>query len=802
MGQVVPPFSRERVGATITGVRWAMYRLRADLTRRLLGPLVVALLVALVGSATLASVAGARRTTTATDRLREAGREPDASVDASQTDPARFDEILALPAVEEGVALAFVYAFPEDEGFHPFLTPTGDHDDGVSRGNLVQGRRPDPAEPHEVALSEHSAARLGLSVGDELPLATFTPAGAAAMESDDEVAPDGPPVTLEVVGIVRYTFDVQARSDDPTFTILTPAFTDRYQDEVALAPGQLFLRLHEGADGLEALGAQLRETFPAEDRPLLLALGSGGDALGASMAVLSTGLLAFAAVIAVFGLAAVGQAMSRTLAGREHEQLPLAALGADRRDRALDAWLPVAAAAVVGSVLAALGAWAASPLLPFGLGRRTEPDPGVHLDVPVVVGGAFVLGVASAALAGALAWRLAARHPMADRATVPRPASWLVGRVLQAGSPTVAVGVAMAVRPHRRAVGVPVRTATLGVLGGVTGVVAIALFSGTMDRLLDEPARYGWPWHVSVAGADAEELAERGDVAAVTEVLLGASVDVEGEPTPAAAFEDVKGSVAPTVVEGRRPASPTEVAVGAATRASLADPDRATVLDAQGEPHELDVVGTMLFPTVDDPLPLDTGIAFTRDALDRLGLGATGVGDPAYERTLVRYEEGVDVQEAVAELGIDAEDVSFAAPPAEVERLEQVGGLPRLLAAFLVALAALSVAHALWQTVRRRRHELAVLRAIGFDRRQVRWAITWQSATIGLAGALVGVPLGLAAGRVGWSLLARELGIQPGVLTGVAPLGGALGLLAAAAAGVAFGSMAARQPASVGLRDE
>ena len=580
-------------------MRWAAYRLRADLSRRLLGPLVVTLLVALVGMAALAPVAGARRTTTATDRLREAGREPHASVDASQTDPARWDEVFDLPAVEAGVALAFVYAFPDDEGFHPFLAPTRSHDDGVSRGNLVQGRRPDPADPHEVALSEHSAARLGLSVGDELPLTTFTPAGAAAMESDDEVAPDGPTVTLEVVGIVRYTFDVQARSDDPTFTILTPAFTDRYQDEVARAPGQLFLRLHDRADGLEALGAQLRDTFPAGERPLLQALGRGGDALDASMAVLSTGLLAFAAVVAVFGLAAVGQAMSRTLAGREPEQLALAALGADRRERALDAWLPVAAGAAFGSVLAAVGAWAASPLLPFGLGRRTEPSPGVHLDLPVVAGGAILLALVCAGLAGVLAWRLASRHPLAERAPAQRPASWLVGRLLQAGSPAVAVGVAMAVQPQRRAVGVPVRTAALGVLSGVTGVVAIALFSGTLDRLL----------------------------------------------------------------------------------------------------------------------------------------------------------------------------------------------------------AALGVAHALWQTVRRRRHELAVLRAIGFDRRQVRWAITWQSATIGLAGALVGVPLGLVAGRLGWSLLARELGIQPGVLTGVAPLGGALGLLAAAAAGTAFGSLAARQPASVGLRD-
>lgn len=783
-------------------MRWAAYRLRADLSRRLLGPVVVALLVALVGTVTLAAVAGARRTTTATDRLRAAGREPQASLDASRTDPARWDEIFALPAVEAGVALAFVYAFPEDDGFHPLLAPTSPNEHGVSRGHLVEGRRPDPGDPHEVALSEQSADRLDVGVGDELPLASFTPAGAAAMESNDEIAPDGPQLTLEVVGIVRYTYDVQARSEDPTFTILTPAFTERYRDEVAVEPGTIFLLLRDGRDGFDELGDQLSAAFEPSERPLLEALEVGGDPLRASMAVLSTGLLAFAAVVALFGLAAVAQAMSRVLAGREHEQLPLAAIGADSRTRALDAWLPLAAGAAIGSVIAAVGAWATSPLLPFGLGRRTDPDPGLHLDVPVVVGGALLLAVATACLAAVLSVRLAARHALVDPGASGRPVSWLTSRLSQAGNPSLAVGVAMAVRPGRQAVGVPVRTATVGVSSGVAGLVAIALFSGTLERLLDEPARYGWPWHASLAGVDAEELAARGDVAAVTEGVFGATVELDGNPTRAAVFEDVKGSVDPTVIEGRRPASPTEVAVGVDTRASLADPDRATVLDAEGGGHEVRVVGTMVFPTVDDPLPLNSGIAFTADGLERLGLAGTGVEDAAYERTLVRFEEGVDVEAAIAEIGLDDEDVSLAAPPAEVERLEQVGGLPRLLAAFLVGLAALGVVHALWQTVRRRRHELAVLRAIGFDRRQVRWTITWQSAAIGLVGAVVGVPLGLVAGRLGWSLLAHQLGIDPGVLTGMAPLGGAAGLLAAAAAGTAFGSLAARQPASAGLREE
>jgi ABC-type antimicrobial peptide transport system permease subunit len=71
-----------------------------------------------------------------------------------------------------------------------------------------------------------------------------------------------------------------------------------------------------------------------------------------------------------------------------------------------------------------------------------------------------------------------------------------------------------------------------------------------------------------------------------------------------------------------------------------------------------------------------------------------------------------------------------------------------LLAVFLALLGAATVAHALVTTVRRRRFDLAVLRSIGFTRRQSRLSIAWQATLLAAVGLLVGVPLGIVVGRV------------------------------------------------------
>ena len=86
-------------------------------------------------------------------------------------------------------------------------------------------------------------------------------------------------------------------------------------------------------------------------------------------------------------------------------------------------------------------------------------------------------------------------------------------------------------------------------------------------------------------------------------------------------------------------------------------------------------------------------------------------------------------------------------------------------------------------SVRRRRRDLAVVRAIGFLRRDVVASVAIQSSTLVAVGLLVGVPLGVAVGRSAWSLVARGLGVAPSPTIPAVALGlVVLGALAGAAA--------------------
>ena len=95
--------------------------------------------------------------------------------------------------------------------------------------------------------------------------------------------------------------------------------------------------------------------------------------------------------------------------------------------------------------------------------------------------------------------------------------------------------------------------------------------------------------------------------------------------------------------------------------------------------------------------------------------------------------------------------------PPELVNLRNVRGLPTLLAGFLALLAIAALGHVLATSVRRRRHEFAVLRALGVTRRGVRLILSAQGTAIGVAGILLGIPLGLAVGRMGWQAVTGQV---------------------------------------------
>jgi putative ABC transport system permease protein len=96
--------------------------------------------------------------------------------------------------------------------------------------------------------------------------------------------------------------------------------------------------------------------------------------------------------------------------------------------------------------------------------------------------------------------------------------------------------------------------------------------------------------------------------------------------------------------------------------------------------------------------------------------------------------------------------------------------------------------------VRGRRRELGLLKALGMTRRQVRAIVAWQASTILIIAAVLGVPLGIAAGRWAWAAFANSLGVVAVTTVPVAAL--VLGVLALLAAG----NLLAGFPAAVAAR--
>ena len=72
--------------------------------------------------------------------------------------------------------------------------------------------------------------------------------------------------------------------------------------------------------------------------------------------------------------------------------------------------------------------------------------------------------------------------------------------------------------------------------------------------------------------------------------------------------------------------------------------------------------------------------------------------------------------------------------PAEIVNYKSMGTMPVILAAGVAAGAVAGLGLALVASVRRRRRDLALLKTLGFTRRQLAATIAWQSTVIAAGG--------------------------------------------------------------------
>jgi putative ABC transport system permease protein len=546
-----------------------------------------------------------------------------------------------------------------------------------------------------------------------------------------------------------------------------------------------------------------------------------------ALAVLS-GLAALALLVLA------GQAMAQLLGRSTPDLAGLRAMGASRAQAALGCGLAGAVAVLGGTALAVAGAVAVSPLAPVGAVREFDPARGVQADPLVLAGGGCVLAAALLAVLAVLAWRSV--RPPGD---IPAArASSVAAAAAAAGLPVSAVvGTREALERGAGRRPVPALATLAGSVVAVMAVAMAVVFGASLTGLVNHPARYGWDWtllmdtqggYASWPPAQMDKLVSGQPGVTGWSTFAFTQIPIDGQSVPVLGLTRHLGSVEPPTSSGHPIAGPGQIEVGTATLRQLGKRIRDTVTVGSGrDRHTLTVVGTVTLPSIG--LSLTDHVSLGRGAMlpDSTLLAAQGlspdqaryaastsVSVPAFPSAVaIDMAPGVSGRALVARIG----RANPGGTPGGTYRLPQdrirgaaivdaarMGSQPLALALAVAAGAVLSLALALLASVRRRRRELALLKTLGLTRRQVMAAVAWQASMILVIAALIGVPLGVAAGHWAWAAFATSLGAVPvAVVPAPALLAGVLVLLAAGNLLTAGpGAVAARTPPAAVLRAE
>jgi FtsX-like permease family len=765
----------------------------------------LALLVGATAGAVMAGVAGALRTASAHDRFVELQHGADVLIDARC--PATFgglscvDEIAGLPSVADVTVVEFFDGYittADGTSVQPEPTDACYSDPGrvgvigdrsgrfgteLNESRIVAGRRADPVAPDEVVVSRALADRVGLRPGSPLVLRQFGDCG------DDKTW--GAPVSLRVVGVGVAPNEIAPPSGEYFPSVhVTPAFVASHQPSGRVLP----VRLSAGADtaalqaDLERIGvdaapldvADLREPVDRGMRPHAVALAVG------------------AVLVALAGAFVLGQTLLRQSESDASDRVTLAALGMSRGGQFGSAMLPASFLAVVAGLTAGVVAVALSPLTPVGPARTIEPDPGLSIDAAVLAVGVASIVLFVTAVAALAAWR-SSRRTDAPKVAAPRRSAVAAGAVADAGfPPTVVSGVQMALNRGRG--NVPVLTSVLALVVSVFTIVGTLTFGAGLDHLLTTPRLRGVNWDLYLnspmtVGPDEEvvpidgprieaALAVAPQVESFETGLFwqafpeGRPVELGPDRLPARLLGfSGSGGVGPSVIRGRAPVTSDEVLVGPETLNDLGL-ELGDTVDLYGrasglrEEFEIEtqlaarIVGVGPVPVAGGTGRLGRGAVLTIEGIQRLNPEAQPDG------YWVRLTDGADASGAVAGLVEELDAVqnsdefpflpqAFFEGTVDLRDVEPLDRVPVTFAAVMGLLAVGVIVHVLVNALRANRRDLAVMRALGFRRGDVRRAVAWQSIIYALVALAIGVPLGVIAGRLAWRAYSERLGAVP-----------------------------------------
>ena len=735
---------------------------RAELRARWRSWVVLGLLAGATFGLAAAGFAGARRTSVALPRYIAALRAPTAAVlvnDPSFNDAQRR-EVAALPEVTAtypfliGIALE-----PKPATLHNAvgLIPTTEAAARLlANGVLVAGRFADPKRADEIVVDQNVRRVMHLGLGSTITLsqnvspqdAAGAPPGMVPRATDLNFAQK-----LNVVGISKSV------NSEPN-AAPSSGFYAKYHDRLAGFVNE-FATLRRGEADLPQFAKDVQHVVGHPVNVESFAQLVGFPKIRNILRVERDGLLLFAFAVLIVGGVLVGQALARAVSAGAADMPTWRAIGADRRIAVRALVFPSLLSAAVGTVVAVAVGIGLSERFPIGQGRLYDLDIGFHADWFVL--GLTIIAVLLTVLAISM---MSALWAVNGRRSVDRTPSTVGRWTARSGlPPALAIGSRLAVEPGRGRRAVPVRSALIGAIVGVLGVVGCFTFRAGLADAAASPQRSGIVWNFAFGSGEGQipapkltAIAHERDVAGVMSGVWVRNVRINGVATPTWGTDTLKGDITPVVLEGHAPRARDEISFGPGTLHDLKVHVGERIPIGTKPGHTVRVVGTALLPA-SSHTDYDQSAWMTLAGLQTVTGPVATIPVNAFEDYgFVKWKPHVNVARAqhqvVSLLGSDIGDSKPAALPTAVVSLGHLGSLPFALGIFFALLATATVAHALVTTVRRRRHELAVLRSLGFTRRQTRLAIAWQATLIAVAGLIVGVPLGIAAGRLVWRRLA------------------------------------------------
>jgi hypothetical protein len=806
----------------------ALYFFRATYRQSLRVALVVALIGGLLGAAAMAALAGARRTDSAYGRYLQAAKASDVMIDIPGPIASVFRQVEALPGKLSAAAWLGLGGLPVIRGkVDPSYQTNGlaGSLDGEyfrqDKMTVLAGKAPALDATNEMAITQPMAQIFGLHPGDHMTWQFY--------RSTTLTGPSVPAqrTTFLVTGIVAIPPALDDQMDNIATAIVPPAATARYLNG-EWGFGWVAMRLRDGEAGVPALQRRLAVMasalskhyhFPLSFNIRILAIDQREAQQGIEPEAVA--LAALGGLIALAMLVLVGQGLAQLISRSANDATFLRAMGATRAEAAMSLAAPGGLAIAASAVLSVAGAVALSPLAPVGPVRAYDPQTGVRADWVVLGFGALAMLLLLGGVLAWLSWRTAGQP--GDLA-MARPLAVMTASQRSGLPVTALIGMRYALERGYGRQRAPVRATLAGSVIAVAALAVSLVFSSSLTGLVTHPARYGWNWNtlaVAQGGWSTMDPDLTTAVMAHQPGLVGWSefgfgqLAIDHQEVPVLGLQRRIGSVQPPTTSGHALTGADQIELGAVTMRQLGVHVGDKVLvGAASKPFT--VVGVVTLPSF--------GTVLT----DHPSLGRGAMMQETEMLAVQRFEPYTEANFKAANINISAGSPSYPStvvldatsshaatramtnllradpdylpggmytlPPqqgAQIVDLEQMGGLPLGISLGVALAAVLALGLTIAASVRQRRRELALLKSLGMQRRQLRVVVACQTSTILLVAVIVGIPLGIAAGRWAWTAFASEIGVVP------APVVPAAALALGAVALLAVGNLLASWPAAV-----